>query len=654
MKKQFMQGLLIIMMSVCLNTSAIFDPMPGDQLWSMINQIGLINQTIAGCVMPITANDIGSTGFIITEPGNYSFIQDVNYTGVGVIPAINISVSDVALDLNNFTLSTANSSAVLISVASGVSNVVIRNAHLTGGLHSIQLIGTNSYVAIANVSASGAAAEGILIGTGASNIACNEILSQQHGTHGMSVSGTNDSIAVLNSRFVSNTGNGLFIQGTNHIYVAKCSAITNTLSGFNMDTGSNLLMYLCHGSNNTVNGISINGITNAIVSDITTQRNQNVGTGCANLSGLQLSNLNSDLDAHGIQLADNTGVVLENIIISRAENNGIFVNGTVENDSLYKNITIYAPLSDCFNFSDEITLMVIENANLFDPKDASGTAVDGYGLNFQFDTHEIILRDIEILQPANIGIYFSFGTLSTDILMEDVCITDASRNVTISISPKGGIYFDAFAQRASIYDSQVIANNGNGISFASTSTALLIQNCIALDQDASNNSQIDGFGRGISIDTFNTTIDFDLVEIDNCFLIGNVLDGIAVTGNVNTSITENTIIDNARSTVASNGITLGTSQAAAFFSYVGFNDLIFNTSGGGFNVQQIGSSLFGRYDVGIAGNFSFCASGGCTFDTTPGGSPSRVNAAFFNVVTGWIPNSGSAAGAHWQNVACHF
>lgn len=635
MKKQFAFELLIIMIGVCTTASAIFDPMPGDQLWLMINQIGLINQTIAGCVMPITAKDIGTTGYVISAPGNYAFIQDVNYSVIGFTPApaIRISTSDVSLNLNNFVLSTGNANAVLISVDSGVSNVVIKDAHLTGGRHSIQLVGNNSYIAIANVATENSTQEGILIATGASHIACNQISGQGHGSHGIAINGTNSDIAILNSFFAGNTGNGALVQGTN-VYIAKSSATGNSMNGFNINTGSNLVMYQCRGSNNTINGIQLNNITGAIVHDIITDSNQNAGTECTDLSGLQLSNVNSDRDGIGIRFADNIGVTLENVVITRAVNDGLETNGTSETDSLYENISVYIPGSNGINFFDVHSQMILENINVFQPLGVSPT--DGFGIEFAFNTDNVIMRDVTVMNPENHGIHFDVFTASTDILIDDAYVSRAA----------GGIVFEANAERVQITNSQCINNASSvsaGIDFNATSTGIIIQNAICMDNAF----------RGISIDTFTTPINFDGVEIENCFIMSNTLDGITIAGAIDASVTENTVINNALTSAASNGITLGTTVSGVSFSYVGFNDLVYNTAGiNSFNLQVTGNGLLfpARFSVGIAGNFLFCDTSACNYDEFPGNmEASRFNSAEFSTSTGWV---GTSAGAHWVNVSC--
>jgi hypothetical protein len=636
MKKLFLKTLLIIIMGACSTTSAIFDPMPGDQLWLMIDQIGLINQTIAGCVMPVTAKDIGNTGITISAPGNYAFIQDVNYAVLGLTPppAINITTSNVALDLNNFVLSTSNVHAVLISVASGVSNVVIRNANLTGGRHSIQFGGTNSFIAVANVTALDAAQEGILIASGATYVACNQINSQGHGADGMAINGTNDNIAVFNSVFANNAGNGLTIQG-NDVFIGKTWGLSNGASGLNINTGANLWMYQCRGSNNATNGINIASFTNVRASDLMTNGNATAGASCSSLTSLQLNGLNSDKDTVGLQMANNTAVTIENVIVTRSTNDGIITNGSNETDSIYRNINIYTPGTNGINISEPSAMMLMENINIFAPQGMM--SFNGYGLAFQFDTSEVILRDIDILNPENHGIFFATNPppappiVCTDITIDDAFVCNGAT----------GIEFAANAQRIAITNSQCIHNVLNGVEFQATTTNLLIQNTVSMA-----NQQ-----RGISVDSLGARIDFDDVEIDNCFIISNTMDGIAIAGNINCSITENTIINNATNPgIAANGITAGTTTAGSFFTYIGFNDLVLNHNNAtSFNISNVGSStLFPgtTFTNGIAGNFAINPSLLENFDTTPP-TASRYNDRMYITTSGWV---GTPPVSHWEVV----
>lgn len=123
------------MMSISVNLlfGIVFEPTPGDQLWNLTAQIGIMTNTIDGDVTRITASDIGSTGYTITTPGKYALIEDVDYATIGLSPAITIDANDVHLDLNNLTInaSMAHASGTdIIRITSGKTNVTVEHGTL--------------------------------------------------------------------------------------------------------------------------------------------------------------------------------------------------------------------------------------------------------------------------------------------------------------------------------------------------------------------------------------------------------------------------------------------------------------------------------------------------------------------------------------------
>lgn len=95
--------------------------------------INLQSKRVSCCAHVITAADIGTTGFVISSPGQWCLGEDVVYNPSGTNPAITISaaaVENVTLDLNCKTLSQASKDVLGIDgvlIQPGLTNVVIKN-----------------------------------------------------------------------------------------------------------------------------------------------------------------------------------------------------------------------------------------------------------------------------------------------------------------------------------------------------------------------------------------------------------------------------------------------------------------------------------------------------------------------------------------------
>ena len=65
------------------------------------------------CTKIITAKDIGTTGYVINDPGYYCLGEDVNFASTSPFtPAIQVLANDVTIDLEGHTLKQVNQGAV--------------------------------------------------------------------------------------------------------------------------------------------------------------------------------------------------------------------------------------------------------------------------------------------------------------------------------------------------------------------------------------------------------------------------------------------------------------------------------------------------------------------------------------------------------------
>jgi hypothetical protein len=143
---------------------------PGQPAPTMKSADQIEPRTIVNAVN--TPGDSWNT-FVIRQPGSYYLITNLMVNSQSSVIAI--ATSDVTLDLNGFTISYSipNPGTVGIALASGVSDITIINGHINCGNGVVGIGSGVTYnnnpptnVVISKVSVSGAAFDGITLGTG--------------------------------------------------------------------------------------------------------------------------------------------------------------------------------------------------------------------------------------------------------------------------------------------------------------------------------------------------------------------------------------------------------------------------------------------------------------------------------------------------------
>lgn len=157
-----------------------------------------------------------STEFLIATPGSYYLTT--NIIGVSTEYGIEITASDVTLDLNGFSMigpATANSGIIVFS---GVTNTVIRNG-IINGWSSVNedIFSEANNVTIENMSVSGAGYGIACLGLGGAIRNCTVSLNVEYGIY---VAGPGY-LVYGNSCFGDNTvneanGGAIFINGSNN------------------------------------------------------------------------------------------------------------------------------------------------------------------------------------------------------------------------------------------------------------------------------------------------------------------------------------------------------------------------------------------------------------------------------------------------------
>jgi len=249
----------------------------------------IIKQELSNsCVAsPITKASVGTSGYTITVPGAYIFVDNIDFAPVGATNAITINADDVVLDLQGFTLAQANAIA-------GVNGIVV---------------GNHSNSVIKNGAVNGMTSDGIQISAGASDVACSALQIRSCGMHGMYANGS----SLLPIARVNLSGLELILNGTG---VTERFVQEGTLSESFILTNSFAGVELINSFSTTIQNCTIQG-TQSSVYDV---------YGISAVSGGNNSFMNNSISALS---------TLSTSSINKAV--GIFIGATEANDVIEQN-----------------------------------------------------------------------------------------------------------------------------------------------------------------------------------------------------------------------------------------------------------------------------------------------------------------------------
>ena len=224
---------------------------------------------------------ISSLPFSINIPGSYYLTQNLS---VSTGDAITISVSNVTLDLNGFTISStaspASGSGILIA-RPGTSDVTILNGHIKGGvtysgssfggpgfvngiLAPGALSDQPSNVLVTRVSVSGCLGAGIYLGR-QNSIVVDSCVVQVVGSNGIFAStvtrssvrttgGAGIAANVVSDTYAISVGGGIAIYSNT---ASNCYGISDASAAISSNTAIN-----CRGESTSAPGISADNVTN--------------------------------------------------------------------------------------------------------------------------------------------------------------------------------------------------------------------------------------------------------------------------------------------------------------------------------------------------------------------------------------------------------
>jgi hypothetical protein len=225
----------------------------------------------------ISPKEVNSTtGFIITSTGTYLLSDDV-YVNSGVTYAIQISNSNVTLDLNGKTL---GSDKFGIRIPTGVGNITVRNGTINGCSYGVAIESNSSDIYIENIKLMNQRSVGIesianprlyirrctfsvyiggtaLILTSASDSEISDtIFVQAPSGIGINIS-SSSGVRFKNIQVASNSV-GFLVNSSNNLLIEDSSFYRNTNS-ISLNTTSSSIFSSCVFYGNGSDGITING-----------------------------------------------------------------------------------------------------------------------------------------------------------------------------------------------------------------------------------------------------------------------------------------------------------------------------------------------------------------------------------------------------------
>lgn len=582
----------------------IFNAVPGDQIWVMVDQIGRTNQAIKGFATPISNADLPLN---ITVSGRYAAVEPLSYTPANATDyPITIDADNVHLTLNGYTLNVGNTTANAIIVVSGRNNISIVDGAINGG-DGIQFDGSHNGITVDNfylTCGTFASAAVDIIGPSTnisvSNIRANGLV--QSVLDGVAITDSTN-IRVSNCSFENYTGGGLFFIRSNTATAENISS-NNSIAGIGFNTVSNIYLNNCSTQAGVTGGYVFNELCEHVVFNNCSSVGNNSGIITQNpVNAFSFKNFRSYGDNIGIDIAGTSSMItIEDTTIELATINGIHFGDNINYVTL-QNVDIIRPGSVAIlcDLGSTENGFIFKNLNLID--------LSAAGISFATLTN-FVLKNSSLIAaptaPSNAMIFFS--NISNAVLKNNTLLGNTAAG--------GGILVNTCVDTC-ILDSQISDVTQTGLDFLDTST-LVIANCTV------NNNQF-----GINITNGGRC------AIRNCILNDSSFNGISCTNITLSAITNNNINFN----------TTGIGLSTCTNSYVGFNTIAMSgtapttpTNLGIIETGPASNAFFGNmiqnYDSGTGGGASTMS-----FYTS---SPFHCNP---NVpVNDPVPNS------HWENL----
>jgi len=377
-----MNRLYSIMLLLCpFMAHAVFNPTAGTPLWNIAAETGIIASAIEGTQTRIQQSDLSGGTYTISSPGRYAVVE--NLTAPALATTINITASNVYLDLNGFTINGAGGGANIIDATSGTSNIYIGNGVLINApsigvnirnnttnvvLENIQATNSSSGVgfqiqdtntcflincATANNATAGASlntVERVIINNfssdadaaigisllDSSNVQIKDVSIFASGTHGISFSGTTSAVSLENFEIFEPASNGINIaSGIFAICIENGCIIHPASDAVNLAGNNEDISIINVNVNNADNGFAFgDNCINIILDGCLAEKCLSAGFTATDMGNSSWLNCSSDFNgSNGFSIdstgTNNTDFRNQNILIDSCTAKGNGLNGFV-------------------------------------------------------------------------------------------------------------------------------------------------------------------------------------------------------------------------------------------------------------------------------------------------------------------------------------
>lgn len=592
----------------------IFNHVPGDQIWVMVNELGRTNQAIKGFATPITNADLPLN---ITVSGRYAAVEPLSYTPGG--SPITIDADNVYLTFNGYTLTVGNKTASSIVVMNGRNNVSIVNGAINGG-DTVFFMGNHDGITLDSLYMNDCGTAGnaaFTIAGGSNNITASNLRENgRQNSDGLFIQNCTN-IRVSNCSFDNNLSNGLVITECRHATVENVIANQTNLTGITIGTSSDVYLTNC-----SVAALSA-GLA-PIAYNILEDSEQVVLNNC--------SSAGNGTNSIGLFIRDCTAVSCKKFS-SYNDNIGIQQSDTVSNSSLItiEDSTIELAATNAILFDTNISNVLFQNVNVIS---AGATAILGT------NGSNIVFKNLQLLDlVGDAGIQFT--TLDNFVLKNSSLIGHTPLPTTLV-----EIIDIANISNSLVKNNTLLGNHNlnNGINLSATvlNTCLLdnyvsnvssfgIQTFVASNYVLANNIAANNdVGIGIANGT--------ACAIRNCTCDNNLIEGIGF-GGTKSAITHNNVNFNNQTLPANTGISISN----ASLNYIGFNNIVLKGSGGG-------STAIGITEGAPGGN-AFLGNMIQNFSNGTGGGASTIS-SYTSSPFNCTPAGGAdpVPASHWENL----
>jgi len=430
---------------------AVFNPTPGDQLWAIAAETGRITSAVEGTQTRIQQSDLVGGTYTISSPGRYAVVEDLT-APAGAI-TIDITASNVYLDLNGFTIDGTGGGTSIINASAGTTNIHISNGMILNAPTNALNIASTTQVYLKNIH------------------------TKQSGTTGFQ------------------------IQNTAICFLSQCSSTDSTTAGITTNNASRIIIqdYTSEQDGIGINIINSNQITIAH-STIYTPGTAGIASS-ANATKINISHtsiLNSM--GTGIQLDDTTYVTMEHIVIDSPASDGVSLQGS----STYVTCNYFDILSSGasgITINNNILSVIIKNSTII--------STQAYGIFLANNNQEIMIDAVDIISTSSHGIfannpYATSQPSGTSRIAITHCNVEKSggHGLFFTIAPSlaaTGIVFDSCTSIGNNGDGFRLDRSGSGIPYFDFTNIL---NCTA----SSNN------GSGFMLRTGNSLIKGNIAQ----------------------------------------------------------------------------------------------------------------------------------------------